>query len=120
MPYLQQFACFNCRKVFKYEVQPTLRQAKTRQDESMRQVDAVVCPDCGQAMWLMGRKFKAPKRNNLKQWQKVEKIRKAGFRRFPKYLWQADGVIEYYNEVFNPPSAGEKLLRKISRKKGDG
>jgi rubredoxin len=58
MPYLQQFACFNCRKAFKYETQQSGWRVKTLQPEA-RNPDNVVCPDCGATMWLMGRKFKA-------------------------------------------------------------
>jgi DNA-directed RNA polymerase subunit RPC12/RpoP len=118
MPYLQQFACFQCRKTFKYEIQHSHWRVKNHPSKA-RQADNVVCPDCGETMWLMGRKFKAPKRSNLKQWLKVEKIRKAGFRRFPKYLWQVDNVIERFNEKQNPPSEGEKLLKKFKGNRGE-
>jgi hypothetical protein len=111
MLYLQQFACFECRKTFKYDVEFTGWRVKAPQAES-RLIDNVVCPDCGESMWLMGRKFKAPKRSNIKQWRKV------GLRRFPKYLWQADNFIDRFNATQHPPSEGEKLLAKIKRNSG--
>jgi DNA-directed RNA polymerase subunit RPC12/RpoP len=116
MAYLQQFACFKCRKAFKYEVQRDWWAVKSPQAKT-RNPEQVVCPDCGEKMWLMGRKFKAPKRNNLKQWLKVEKIRKTGLTRFPKYVWQAANFIDRYNAMLNPPSEGAKLLKKINGKR---
>lgn len=110
MPYLQQFACFDCRKVFKYETEFSGWRVK-HPAKTARKIADVICPDCGAAMWLMGRKFKAPKRNNIKQWRKAEKIRKAGFNRFPKHVWQADSAIEQMG--VRGLSAGEKLLKKI-------
>ena len=100
-PYSYHFACFECRKSFSYSV---LRSDKTSFERK--------CPDCGQALYPMGRKFKAPKRSDVKQWKKVELIHKAGMRHFPKYLWQAKHQVE----AIPPKSEGERLLRRLRPK----
>jgi DNA-directed RNA polymerase subunit RPC12/RpoP len=61
--YLGAHACFNCQKSFK------LSYEKEH-----------ICPDCGGKVYLMGRSFKAPKRNDREQWEKVQKLYALGFR----------------------------------------
>ena len=63
-----QFACFNCRKVYKRTIDYD-RYEKTQ-----------ICPQGAEEMILMGRAFKAPKQNNLNQWKKVEHLVRSGFR----------------------------------------
>jgi DNA-directed RNA polymerase subunit RPC12/RpoP len=62
--YLIAHACFDCRKSFK--VSPKLA--------------AQICPDCGAAICFMGRSFKAPSKDDLSEWKKIEKLWNAGFR----------------------------------------
>lgn len=38
------------------------------------------CPDCGQPIDLMGRSFKAPKKSDREQWEKIRRLWEAGFR----------------------------------------
>jgi DNA-directed RNA polymerase subunit RPC12/RpoP len=64
--YLVSHACFDCRKSFK--IAP--------RDEG------AVCPQCAGQLHEMGRSFKAPKVGDTEQWQKVEKLWRAGFRFF--------------------------------------
>jgi hypothetical protein len=65
--YPMQFACFDCRKVFKQ----TISQKRLQEHEPF-------CPQCTQRMWLAGRAFRAPRHNDLKQWRKVEALIKGG------------------------------------------
>lgn len=53
--YKNHYACFTCRKAF-------------------ARMSATTCPHCGGTLHSMGLDFKAPRRNDLKQWQKVEKL----------------------------------------------
>jgi DNA-directed RNA polymerase subunit RPC12/RpoP len=61
--YLSAHACFSCQKSFK------LSYEKEH-----------ICPDCDNKIYLMGRSFKAPKRGDREQWEKVQKLYALGFR----------------------------------------
>ena len=69
--YLTAHACFNCRKSWKLS------------DDS-----AATCPQCAEPAHFMGRAFKAPKKSDKEQWQKVERLWNAGFRFFPNTGWR--------------------------------
>ncbi len=60
-----KWACFHCRKSFKKPGFTTL--------------EAYVCPDCKHPMTMMGTAFRAPKIDNLEQWNKAEMLVKNGF-----------------------------------------
>lgn len=70
--YLIAHACFTCRKSW-----------KVRNDTSG------VCPQCGGAIHAMGRSFKAPKKSDAEQWEKVRALWSAGFR-FSSYRSHPD------------------------------
>ena len=104
--YKQQFACFQCRKVFKKvtfqdyleqrsiaEQYAKLRDCKSRakrgeleakygiQFESVErnyQEEISRCPDCANRMANMGMDFKAPKRTDTKAWKIVEGMYQIG------------------------------------------
>jgi DNA-directed RNA polymerase subunit RPC12/RpoP len=62
--YLHPYACFQCRKSFRRASRP----------------EAVLsCPHCGGPSIGLNRKFKAPKRSDVKQWHKVESLVRCGF-----------------------------------------
>ena len=63
---VMQHACMNCRKVFK---KPGDAEGRT-----------YPCPECSQPMTPMGVAFRAPKRNDLEQWEKVRLLVEAGIR----------------------------------------
>ena len=65
--YLVAYACFTCRKSFKKEL---------HQDRK------TVCPECGDTLYAIGRSFKAPKKNDVEQWRKVQALYAHGFRFF--------------------------------------
>lgn len=69
-------ACFVCRRSFKLAV------ADDEQSERR-------CPGCGGLLHWMGRSFRAPKRTDLDQWKKVERLWHAGFR-FQSYRSASD------------------------------
>lgn len=68
-PYNMAFACLGCRKSFKREF-----------DLAAGCPDQLVCPECGGAAYNFGRHFKAPRKNDLKQWEKVAYLFEHGFR----------------------------------------
>src|SRR5687767_4002790 len=60
------FACFECRKSFKRPQEPQVLERP--------------CPHCGGVAHWLHQKFKAPKSDDLKQWQKVQFLFEHGFR----------------------------------------
>lgn len=86
--YLIAHACFDCRKSWK-------RHGDTAQ----------LCPQCRGPLALMGRSFKAPKKADEAQWEKVPRLWDAGFRfwsyrsfpdaeRFPEGVREVDAFIQ--------------------------
>jgi hypothetical protein len=59
--YKQHWACFACRKSFKYA-----------------HAEHKSCPQCGRVMIPMGLDFKAPSQQNERQWRKVELLHLSG------------------------------------------
>lgn len=64
-PYLHPFVCFVCRRSF--------RRPGVNRDEAP-------CPVCGNRTIRLSRKFKPPRRGDVKQWAKVETLVRLGFR----------------------------------------
>jgi len=62
---LVSFACFACRKSFK---KPFVLDRQYK------------CPQCAQEMADMGRAFKAPRKTETRQWEKVKRLWSAGYR----------------------------------------
>jgi hypothetical protein len=50
-------------------------------------------------MWEMGRQFKAPKQTDIKQWQKVEALVRAGITFHRQRLYQYRNMPELLREV---------------------
>lgn len=71
-PYKQHYACFDCRKAFK-------RQLESDLPEHARGDDEARCPECNQPMHAMGLDFKAPKKSAIKQWAKIKLLFDHGF-----------------------------------------
>src|ERR1044072_9069409 len=67
--YLFPFACFGCRKSFKY---PPRSEGR-------------LCPQCRKPLEMLSRKFAAPKSRDLAQWQKIELLVAHGFRFYSVY-----------------------------------
>ncbi|MDB6026854.1 MAG: hypothetical protein JWM68_3077 [Verrucomicrobiales bacterium] len=101
-----QFACFDCRKVFKHEA--------ARYEEHL----LPPCPQCRCPMTWMGRAFKAPRSSNIKQWHKVELLARSGFKfwsnagRYPDTLQEAREFIESRRKL----SDGADLSKRISKR----
>lgn len=68
-PYNMAFACLKCCKSFKREF--VLTEGVPLE---------LKCPECGEPSFNFGRHFKAPKKSDKKQWQKIRFLFKHGFR----------------------------------------
>ena len=68
-PYRMAFACLSCCKSFK-------RKVDLYKEYKMD----LNCPDCGGLAHNFGRHFKAPKKSDKKQWQKIAFLLEHGFR----------------------------------------
>ncbi len=66
--YLVAHACFTCNKSFKRSVE----NKDTKH----------ICPQCAGVAYEMGRNFRAPRKNDKKQWEKVKRLYAAGYRFF--------------------------------------
>jgi len=65
MSNLTPYACLECHKVFKRPVDKTIPKRS--------------CPECGSVSYLMDVRFRAPKKSDKKQWEKVAFLVKHGF-----------------------------------------
>lgn len=100
-PYNMAFACLECCKSFKREFNLSEECPLT-----------LKCPDCGGQAHNFGRHFKAPKKTDKKQWQKVTFLFEHGFSfqkirigsghhdvvPYPDTLEQAKEFVEKYKE----------------------
>jgi hypothetical protein len=76
-------------------------------------------------MWWMGRTFKAPKQDDVKQWRKVETLRRNGIDfhsygshrlgKFPRLLNEVAPFLERVRH--RTEKEGEKLLARITNKR---
>lgn len=100
-PYLVPYACCECRKAFR---RPYASGALT-----------TVCPECGGAAHLTSRKFKAPKKSDVAQWEKVRLLLAHGFRfvsieeggrrvAYPSTLEEARDFVVRYRKYAKEPA----------------
>lgn len=71
--YNQHFVCLACRKMFN-------QLPWFRRHDAPAKTFKVICPECGAEMKNAGRGFKPPRRNNIKQWRKVDLLLQRGYR----------------------------------------
>ena len=69
-PYNLAFACLECCKSFKREYKLIQKGYPSE----------LYCPNCGGIAYNLGRHFKAPKKTDNKQWDKIRFLVKNGFR----------------------------------------
>ena len=68
--YRDHFACFGCRKAFKYWQFEEVKEATFRGLQKLRHVPRqIICPECRQPMADMGLDFKAPPRSDTEAWE---------------------------------------------------
>lgn len=92
--YLLSHVCFACRKSFK----------KPKSDDGRK------CPECGNEIVALSRKFKAPMKTEVHQWKVVEYVVAAGFHyqtiysedgkpvKYPMTIQEADYFIDTYKD----------------------
>ncbi len=78
--YTLPFVCFTCRKSFKIGLSEFAPRFLTHEEIENA---TFPCPQCARRLNFVGRYFKAPRRTEVKQWQKVEELYRSG--------WRADG-----------------------------
>lgn len=78
--YRDHFACFDCRKAFKYWQSGECDEQAFRRKQRQRRVPReIVCPDCSKPMTDMGLDFKAPRKTAAKAWKILEILAHEGF-----------------------------------------
>ena len=88
-PYNMAFACFQCCKSFKREID-------YHSDKWLKELK---CPECGGPSYNFGRHFKAPKKLDKKQWQKVRLLFDNGFQFQKIYDQENNGIQIPYPET---------------------
>jgi DNA-directed RNA polymerase subunit RPC12/RpoP len=118
-PYKQHYACFGCRKSFKW---PRDAHAPRPAEPS----SDVKCPQCGEPMSSMGLDFKPPPRHDTRQWEKVRVLLAHGYAYHscgcsgPGYRPRTLREVPAFLARQSPRSQGEALLRRISARKEGG
>lgn len=105
---LAQFACFQCRKIFKRKVPFDWKKLEEKR-----------CSQCQAVVWFTGTAFKAPRQEDSKQWQKAELLIKNGILFHPNYGYRPRVLREVapFLKRKRLKSQGETLLAKISKAK---
>lgn len=67
--YKKHYVCFSCRKMFRSFDRKTPSSLKS-------------CPQCAGGVYSVGKDLKIPRRQNLKEWKKIEYLYKVEGKRF--------------------------------------
>jgi DNA-directed RNA polymerase subunit RPC12/RpoP len=124
--YQIQYACFDCRKAFKRpsivtEQERTAwlsRRISGRQPSKPFAMPEYRCPECKRLLKLMGRAFRAPRKEDADQWHKVELLARSGFTfrssvgRYPETLAEARLFVKSHAKL----SEGQRLARQIRKR----
>jgi hypothetical protein len=78
--YKDHFACFRCRKSYKYWQWEDCDESAWKMRKRLHHVPReIVCPDCSRPMVDMGLDFKAPPKDDREAWQILEILSENGF-----------------------------------------
>jgi hypothetical protein len=78
--YRDHFACFDCRKAFKYwQFEETDEVSFYRKQDLKHVPREIVCPDCSKPMVDMGLDFKAPPKTDAETWKILQSLYEHGF-----------------------------------------
>jgi hypothetical protein len=121
--YRDHFACFACRKAFKYWQWEACDETTFRRKQRLQHVPReIICPDCSKPMIDMGLDFKAPRKKDVEAWKILDLIAQNGFTfhgcgcyvgfKPPRALREVPDWIEKHRRK----SKGEKLLDKIDKR----
>lgn len=117
-PYKQHYACFDCRKSFKWPMD-------ARQSPPGDTPESVKCPQCGAPMHSMGLDFRAPPQRNARQWKKVLILYTHGVAYHscgcggPGYRPRTLAEVPAFLAGRRATSEGEALLKRISSREAD-
>ena len=125
--YRDHFACFDCRKAFKYWQWEKCDTRLSKKGPKLRHSPRIIlCPDCSRPMADMGLDFKAPPKNDLEAWQILKSLRENGFTfhgcgwlvglKPPKTLRELPLWLAENRKL----SLGESLLRKFAGQAAKG
>ena len=95
------FACLQCCKSFKRDT-----------DITKGFIKELKCPECGGVSYNVGRHFKAPKKTDTKQWNKVAYLIKHGFHFQKIYDQDHDGQSVPYPDTLQE---AKKFVIKYKR-----
>ena len=121
--YRDHFACFDCRKSFKYWQWEEVDKNAWRKEFSRRRVPREIrCPDCDKPMVDMGLDFKAPRKEKSEEWDILRILSEAridfhncgcGVGWVPP---KRKREVPAFLEAHFPKSPGKELLGKINQK----
>ena len=78
--YRDHFACFDCRKTFKYWQWEETDEVTFYSRQKLRHVPReIVCPECSKPMADMGLDFKSPPMNDIQAWEILRALYEHGF-----------------------------------------
>src|SRR4029079_12169001 len=78
--YRDHFACFDCRKAFKYWQWEKTDEVTFESKQRLKHVPRrIICPDCAKPMVDMGLEFKAPRKSNEEAWEIMRALSENGF-----------------------------------------
>lgn len=109
-PYKQHYACFDCRRSFKW---PLDARVEFHAPAEVR------CPECGTPAHAMGYDFKPPRQHDRRQWEKVRLLFAHGYTYDscgcggPGYRPRTLAEVPAFLAHRVPRSPGEAILRSI-------
>ena len=108
--YTMQFACFDCRKVFKRSLPYFPTPAQSARIHS--------CPQCGRNLQPMGRAFRAPRHDDRRGWRRVASIIQQGFTFHPNQgaLPANSAELKAHLAERRQRSKGERLAEQIKNR----
>jgi len=120
--YRDHFACFDCRKAFKYWQWEECDEITFRTKQRLEHVPRkIVCPDCSKPMSDMGLDFRAPRKTDIVAWKILEILAQNGFTFHGCGCWvgfkppRTLREVPKWLEVHRPKSKGKKFPDKIDK-----
>jgi hypothetical protein len=121
--YRDHFACFECRKSFKYWQYAECDEEVFRTKQRLLHVPReIVCPECSKPMIDMGLDFKAPRKADVNAWTILQALAENGFTfhgcgcyvgfKPPRTLREVPQWLEEHRRK----STGEKLLDRVDQR----
>ena len=121
--YRDHFACFHCRKSFKYWQWEEVDESYFNRRQELKHVPReIICPECSRQMVDMGLDFKAPPKDKGEAWEILRLLESNGFTFHscgcsvgftpPEKLRD----VPHWLEEHRQHSDGERLLRRFENR----